>query len=125
MIADNSKWSKRFSSIVWGVLTFLPFIILIIGFIVWTIQLKESQYVIDNFSDYIISFNFGLFNYFEDFSLPFINDMMTSLFDILGVSDLIALAFAWAISVQFYHLIFDFICWLPKLFHKWYERSFD
>lgn len=50
--------------------------------------------------------------------------MFSNLWDLIGVDDyqLLGVVFGYMCSVQFMHLCFDFICWLPKLADKYLHK---
>lgn len=136
---DNKKWGSRFSTIFWWSLTILPLIIALIYFIGYHLTFNSG---ITTATDLIVyhkssdgSFLYYLNNIFTEqgnftfntWSIYYFRIMFSSLFTNLGVTYGVTLArlFAWMTSVVFYHLLFDFIVWLPRWFHKIMGKGFD
>lgn len=134
---DNRKWYNRFASIFWWCLTILPLIIALIYFIGFHLTFNSGMTSAIELSNYHQEFNGNFLNYLEDvlmenimfgdWCLPFVNTMFFDLFNSLGVVDFdyLGVLFGWMVSVQFYHLLFDFIVWLPQWFHRIMEKGMD
>lgn len=133
---DNKKWGKRFSTLFWWSLTILPLILALIYFIGYHLTFNSGISSAADLASYH-SNSSGLFleylskiledtNFsFDMFGLPFIYDMFYDLFILLGISDeatILTSLFTWMASVQMYHLLFDFVAWLPRLIHSWMDR---
>lgn len=135
---DNKKWGSRFSTIFWWGLTILPLIIVLIQFIGYHLTFNSGISTASDLSSYHSMANgdfFKIFDFystnseinFSEISLGFFSNMYDNLFSILGLNDVVFVPglLAWMTSVQFYHLIFDFIVWLPRWFHKIMGKGFD
>lgn len=130
---DNTKIYKKIGTWFWWLLAVLPFVIyliLIIGSILNVAynnggaHLSASDFV--NYVDLTINQNSLLeyaFGRFDFLSMDYFNIAFERLFDILGVSnnELLAIPFAWFVSVNVYHLVIDVIVWLPHKAHNLVE----
>lgn len=136
---DNKKWYNRFATIFWWGLTILPLIIALIYFIGFHLTFNSGITSANELVSYHNSPS-GEFGYyldlvlldgeyltFDGLSLTFINTMYDDLFQILHITfaGTLSLLFGWMTSVQFYHLIFDFIVWLPRWCHNILSKGVD
>lgn len=127
---DNRKWYNRFSTIFWWGLTILPLIVVLIQFIGYHLTfnsgISTAQELVNyhgnsdgNFiyilEDYMLDNQFN----FSAYSMGIFNSFWYDMFYLLGIRncDYLNILFGWMTSVQFYHLCFDFVVWLPKFFH--------
>lgn len=135
---DNKKWYSRFGTIFWWVLTVLPLIVTLVHFIGYHFAFNSG---ISSATDLMVyqnglegDFFYLLSNYciggdftFYEIQLPFINTMYVSLFGLLDIDSIglptLASLLGWMTSVAFYHLLFDFIVWLPRWMHNILEKG--
>ena len=136
---DNKRWYNRFATIFWWSLTILPLIIALIYFIGYHLTFNSGITTAQELITYHASSEGEFGHYldivlidansldFEGMCLPFINNMFHDVFGLLDIDYFSALSvlFGWMVSVQFYHLIFDFIVWLPQWFHRIMEKGMD
>lgn len=129
---DNKKWSKRFSTLFWWVLTILPWIYLLFTIIASIVNLHNDttnltmsdlvSYCNSTLSNFL---SINTFSIFTNLSIPSLSSAFNQLFNVLGISSYTFLGaiFAWMLSVQVYHLIFDVIAWFPNWCHEFIERG--
>lgn len=130
---SNKKWYKRIDFVFWFVLTGFPFIfllILFVGFCFSGNHLTDYTDLLSYFNAFIsdLSTNYSvIIDFFDKLSMDFLNDMFQNLFNLLGVNNYVILGsiFGYMLSITFYHLLFDFIAWLPKIFSKWLHKFDD
>lgn len=135
---DNKKWYSRFGTIFWWSLAILPLIVVLIHFIGYHLTFNSgittSQDLIayhnSEYGDfwYILSTKIGIdsASKFGNITFPFLIDTFDNLFDLMGFVDEyypISMLLAYMTSVAFYHLIFDFMVWLPRFFHNILEKG--
>ena len=133
---DNKKIYKQFGTLFWWTLTLLPLIVVLINFIGYHLTFNSgitsaqelSNYHYDtngNFiyilEDYMLDNNFN----FSAYSMGMFNAFWNDMFNLIGVRnyDYLNVLFGWMTSVQFYHLLFDFIVWLPRFFHSILDKG--
>lgn len=130
---SNKKWYKRIDVCFWFVLTGLPFIfmlVLFIGFCFSGNHITTDTDLLSYFNSFLSSFSSdysSIVSFFDTLSMDFLNDMFSDLFNLLSVNNYLLLGsiFGYMLSITFYHLLFDFIAWLPKIFGKWLHKFDD
>lgn len=129
---DNKKWYKRFMTIFWCSLTILPFLLFLsamlmaVGNLTLNHQTLSSSEILLYIED-IISSNAVFDICFEitgNMALPGLTNMFKGLFNNLGLAWYVSLgcAFGYMVSIQLYHVLFDFIVWLPHMCHEILEK---
>lgn len=137
---DNKKWSKKFSTIFWWVLAFLPLFTALISMLGYNFARLNGITSIQEISDYYGDNGFNQFNYFLDlqfnqgqlgtfsnFIPSFLSDFYEDLFSII-INDADKYfetwwqLFAWATWIFILHVIFDIIVWLPCFLHDLIDR---
>lgn len=128
---DSKRTYKKLSTWFWWILTALPVIILI-GYIIAFIVnlntqnstsltgLKVYEYWID--LDIYNLLDTSLFTDLKSLIPNVLNNAMTTILNDIGVnSPYLAIILSWGISMQFYHVIFDIMVWLPHKCHELME----
>lgn len=135
---DNKKWSKRYSTIFWWVLAFLPLFACLIHYLGYNFahlnaindisEIKDYYNQYRGFSDFLVE-QFSGDNSFTQFIPFFIINMFTNLFTLIignGVSfsdySHWCFLFGWAFWIFIVHVIFDLIIWLPCFLHELIDR---
>lgn len=126
------KWYKNIDVLFWFLVMALVFLIPLIHFIGYHLAFNSGISTSADLTSYQNNVNSSYFYYlqyycenlFEKISFGFLNTMFSNLWDLIGVTDyqLLGVVFGYMCSVQFMHLCFDFICWLPKLADKYLHR---
>lgn len=127
---DNVKWYKKFATIFWWSFTILPLIVALIYFIGYHLTFNSGiaqaselasyhNNSVGNFYD-ILGSTFGDF---ESYCIDSLTSMFQGLFNILGVQNYYELAFffSWMLSVQMYHLLFDFLVFFINMIHDFLD----
>lgn len=135
---DNKKWSHRFSTIFWWTLTILPLIVALIWFIGYHLTFNSGITTANELNIYHqltynghSTFEYALVNSFiyDDFTFPFLYDMWENLFLIIfgegSDVSLLSSLLAYMTTIQFIHLLYDFVVWLPKWCHKIMSKGVD
>lgn len=125
------KIYKNVDVIFWFIVMALPLIVALIWFIGCKLTFNSGiasstdmiAYQTSNLLDFGNILN-NVLDYFDDLVFPFLKDMFIHLFDLIGVENhlILGVLFGWFCSVQFMHLLFDFICWLPKFADKYLHK---
>lgn len=128
---DSKKVYKKLGTWFWWILTALP-LILLIGYLIACIVNLNTQggspLTIEDMFDYWASLDikgildsdlFTSLNYLIPNVLT--NGMETILTNIGVSSTYLAIILSWGISIQFYHIIFDIMVWLPHKLHEFME----
>lgn len=132
---DNKKWSKRIASVVWWVITILPLIVMLINIIGMSINthittLNDYSSIWEYYKAHLFEYSLTSIDLFGNFTFSFLNTLFYNLFDLIGLVgsdyiDYLAMLFGWFTTVQFLHLLFDFIAWVPMFFHKILSKNID
>ena len=127
---DNVKLYKKFATIFWWTLTILPLIVAVIYFIGYHLTFNSgiatASELVSYHSNSIGNFEFYLIDVlgnFSDFTMSSLISTFEGLFNILGVSGYIDLAilFAYMLSVQIYHLLFDCLVFFINMIHDFLD----
>ena len=127
---DNKKWYKKFGTIFWWVFTIMPLIVALIQFIGYHLTFNSgisSAVELANYHDNSIG-NFysilcSVLIDFGNFTMSSLIDVFSGLFDILGVTNNVVFGtlFAFMVSVQLYHLLYDVLICFIHLIHDFME----
>ena len=128
---ENKRLSNKLNSVFWFVLTTLPII-----FLLFSIIMAISSYNRANLT-YSDMFNINTFlsdtdfwnnslTIFEDLSISSLQDTFDSLFQFfeLGEYHLFSIIFAYMLSIQVYHLIYDVLKFIIGWCHHLIEKAY-
>lgn len=127
---DNVKWYKKFSTIFWWSFTILPLIVALIYFIGYHLTfnsgISDATELASYHSNSVGNF-FGILqntlNDFDLFTMSALKTTFSGMFDILGVTNysVIGILFGYMLSVQIYHLMFDFLVFFINMIHDFLD----
>lgn len=127
---DNVKWYKKFATIFWWSLTILPLIVALIYFIGYHLTFNSGIAQASELASYHVN-SYGLFGYSFDSSLSYFNgfaitslsDTFIDLFDLLDVNEsaMFGYFFGYMLSIQIYHLLFDFLVFFVHMIHDFLD----
>lgn len=128
---DNKKWYKKFATIFWWSFTILPLVITIIYFIGYHLTFNSgidtaqelANYHNNSYGSFMVYFS-DILTQFDNFTMVGLKNAFNGLFDILGVSSysVLGVFFAYMLSVQVYHLLFDMLVFFIHLIHNFMDK---
>lgn len=126
---ESKKLNKKFSTIFWNILYFLPLIVFFIYLISYFAMFRESANVDAWANTDVLDESFNVvINFFGPSGWWFANDLFSNLFDVLSIpnNDVVAIfiiySFSWLVMMNFLHILVDVLLLLPRMFHNFMER---
>lgn len=126
---ESKKLNKKFSTIFWNILYFLPLIVFFIYLISYFAMFRESANVDAWANTDVLDESFNVvINFFGPSGWWFTSDLFNNLFDVLSIpnNDVVAIfiiySFSWLVMMNFLHILVDVLLLLPRMFHNFMER---